>query len=229
MVNRTWGQLFGRGIVNPVDDMTEANPPSHPQLLAELADQFAANGFDLKFLTRAICNSQAYQCTSKPFGKNADAAPEMFSRMAVKVLSPEQMFDSLVQVLGAPGQPARQARQGQNGRNLGGNPRAAFVAFFQVEDGSDPTEYQGGIPQALRLMNSPQLNNAAMLNQIVKSGQTPAQIIEHVYTATLARRPTPRETNRLTAYVNKHSGEPRQAYADILWALLNSSEFTLNH
>src|SRR5262249_35647628 len=63
MVNRTWYQLFGRGIVNPVDDMHDGNAPSHPELLRELTQQFVAGGFDLKDLIRAVCNSQAYQRT----------------------------------------------------------------------------------------------------------------------------------------------------------------------
>src|SRR6202035_295031 len=74
MVNRVWFQLFGRGLVNPVDDLNnDQNPASHPQLLVDLADQFASGGFDLKQLFRAVCNSQAYQRTSKPNADNADA------------------------------------------------------------------------------------------------------------------------------------------------------------
>src|SRR5207248_300089 len=93
MVNRTWGQFFGRGFVNPVDDMHDANPASHPELLAELAKQFAASGFDVKYLIRAICNSETYQRTSRPAGNNAGAAPELFARGPLKVLTPEQLFD----------------------------------------------------------------------------------------------------------------------------------------
>jgi hypothetical protein len=233
MVNRTWAQFFGRGIVNPVDDMHDGNAPSHPELLADLARQFADGGFDLKSLIRAICNSRAYQRTSKPYANNAEAAPELFARVAVKVLTPEQLYDSLTQVLGAPRAPAaRQGRPAAAGaaRRLAGGPRAAFVAFFGVEDGStDPTEYQAGIPQVLRLMNAPQLNNAAMLNPLLRANKAPAQIVDHLYVATLSRHPTPQERGRCVGYVSKHRGEARQAYADVLWALLNSSEFTLNH
>jgi hypothetical protein len=231
LVNRVFAQFFGRGLVNPVDDMHEANPASHPELLDGLAREFAAGGFNLKDLIRGVCNSQAYQRTSKPQGGNAEAAPAVFSRMAVKVLTPEQLYDSLVQVLGAPGQQGQQARrpQGQAPRNPNANPRAAFVAFFQVDDGADATEYQAGIPQALRMMNSPQLNNPAALNRYVKSGESPARVIEELYLATLSRRPTARELDRMAGYVRKHSDEPRKAYADVLWVLLNTSEFTLNH
>jgi hypothetical protein len=228
MVNRIWAQLFGRGIVNPVDDMHEGNAASHPALLDELAQQFAANDFDVQFLIRSICNSQAYQRSSKPTGTNADASPALLSRMPIKVLTPEQLFDSLVQALGAPARP-----NGGPGRNpvlraQGANQRAAFVAFFGIEDGADPTEYQSGIPQALRLMNSPQLNNNSVLNQYLRSARQPNEVIEHLYLMTLSRRPTSAESERLTTYVGK-SREPRPAYNDILWALLNSSEFTTNH
>jgi len=102
MVNRLWGQYFGRGIVNPVDDMHDANPASHGELLADLSAQFVANEFDIKYMVRAICNSEAYQRSSKPAGNNADHGPETYARGAVKPLSPEQLFDSITTVLGAP-------------------------------------------------------------------------------------------------------------------------------
>jgi hypothetical protein len=231
MVNRTWAQFFGRGIVNPVDDMHDGNQPSHPQLLADLSSQFAANGFDVKQLIRAICNSQTYQRTSKPSSGNRDAGPELFGRMAVKVMTPEQMFDSLEQVLGTPTQVNRPRRQNAVAaarfRNI--TPRTLFVTFFKGDDNADPTEYQAGIPQVLRLMNAPRLNNASMLAPILKAGKSPAKIVEQLYLATLSRRPTSHELNRTLALVRKYPKEPRQAYGDILWALLNSSEFTLNH
>src|SRR5207247_2655948 len=119
------------------------------------------------------------------------------------------------------------------GRQAGGKgaprgPRAQFVAFFQTDDGADPTEYGAGIPQALRLMNSPQLSNGgALLNQAAKAGAKPAEVIETLYLATLARRPSEGETKRLVAHLDAAGKETRKAYSDILWALLNSSEFTL--
>jgi hypothetical protein len=231
MVNRIWAQFFGRGIVNPVDDMHDGNSPSHPQLLADLSSQFAANGFDVKGLIRAICNSQTYQRTSKPNGSNREAGPELFSRMAIKVLTPEQMYDSLIQVLGAPNPPTppKNANPAQLARLRNFNPRSLFVAFFKGDESADPTEYQAGIPQVLRLMNSPQLNNASMLTPLLKARKPPADVIDHLFLATLSRRPTQREWNHTLALVRKNPKDPRQAYADILWALLNSSEFTLNH
>jgi hypothetical protein len=235
MANRLWAHFFGRGIVDPVDDMHEGNPPSHPELLQELAGQFAANHFDVKFLIRAICNSQTYQRTSKPNDKD-DSGANLFAHMAIKVNSPEQLYDSLLLVLGTPGQAApgrkgpNQKGPNQGKRPPGADPRAVFVNFFLNEDGADPTQYQAGIPQALRLMNSPQLSGGALLlEQTLKSLRSPAQIIERLYLATLSRRPTPSESQRLTNFVHAHGTDARKAYRDILWAVLNSSEFALNH
>jgi hypothetical protein len=230
MVNRVWAQFFGRGLVNPIDDMHEGNQPSHPQLLVDLSAQFASSGFDVKQLIRVLCNTEAYQRTSRPIAGNRDAGPELFSRMAVKVLTPEQLYDSLVQILGAPNQAnfrRNPAAAAARFRNI--TPRMLFVAFFKGDENAEATEYQAGIPQVLRMMNSPQLNNTTMLTPILKSGKTPEQVVEHLYLTTLSRRPTGHELQRTLALVRKHEDEPRQAYGDILWVLLNSSEFTLNH
>ena len=231
VVNRLWAQFFGRGLVNPIDDMHDGNQPSHPQLLADLSSQFAANGFDVKRFIRDLCNSNAYQRTSKPIAGNRDAVPELFSRMSVKVLTPEQLFDSLVMVVGAPSQAniRRKPAIAAAARLRNITPRMLFVAFFKGDDNAEPTEYQAGIPQVLRMMNSPQLNNTTMLTPILKSGKTPEQVVEHLYLTALSRRPTAHEVQRTLALVHKHTDEPRQAYGDILWVLLNSSEFTLNH
>jgi hypothetical protein len=107
------------------------------------------------------------------------------------------------------------------------NPRNVFVDFFKVED-SDPTEYQGGIPQALRLMNAPPLNNAMANSPLVRSNKPLKQAVQDLYLASLSRRPTARETERALTYVSRQK-DTHQGLSDLLWALVNSSEFTLNH
>jgi hypothetical protein len=235
MVNRAWFQLFGRGLVNPVDNLDGANEPSHPQLLVDLADQFASGGFDLKQLYRALCNSETYQRTSKPVAGNEDADPGLYARVAVRVMTPEQEFDSLLQVL-APGKDPRtfipanfKAKLPNAGKYQNFSPRSQFVVFFEAEDATDPTEYQDGIPQALRLMNAPGLNNTFALNGLLRAGQSQEQILDRLYLATLSRRPTAGERERMSAYVAKHKSEAREGYADVLWVLMNCSEFVMNH
>jgi hypothetical protein len=228
IVNRVWAQLFGRGIVNPVDDMHEGNVPSHPEVLNLLAEQFVAGGYDLKNLYRTLCLTETYQRTSKPVEGNKDAAPALFSRMAIKVMTGEQLYDSLVLVNGAQrGGPPAGRPNAPPGRGPG-NPRANFVAFFNLEDGADPTEYQSGIPQTLRLMNSAQTNNSQLVNEVSRGSSEPNKAIEKLYLSTLARRPSAQETEKMLAHVQK-TGDNRKAYSDILWVLINTSEFTLNH
>jgi hypothetical protein len=226
MVNRFWYQMFGRGIVNPVDDMHDDNDPSHPELLAALAEQFKANGYDIRYLLRAICNSEAYQRTSRPTGDNG-ADKVLYSHRLVRVMRPEQLFDSLVTVLG----------RGEGGRFKGGDnkkgppltPRDNFVNFFRIDEGADPLEYQVGIPQALRMMNSAQVNAAKEAVARCSEGtKAPAEVIDNLYVRVLSRRPTPQELDRMSTYISR-AVDPPTGYADILWALVNSSEFTLNH
>jgi hypothetical protein len=228
-VNRLWAHFFARGFVNPIDDMHDGNPPSHPELLKFLADEFRAAGFDQKHLIRAICNSQAYQRSSKPLKEN-EQDTQLFSRQAVKVMDPEVLYDSLCLALGTTElrTTAGGERPGFGGGFRGGNggPRAAFVNFFSTkEDGDDATEMSFGIPQFLRLMNSKPFNEGgAVIDKLTKDGASPEQVIEGLYLTALARRPTEAEVKKLTAYIAKKQ-EPKDGYIGVLWVLVNSAEF----
>ncbi len=225
MVNRMWGHFFGRGLINPVDDMHDGNLPSHPELLEALTEQFKANDLDLKYLCRAISLSETYQRTSKPLAGNGKD-DRLFSRMLVKVLTPEQLFDSLVVSTGNVG------NRSSAGKPIN-NPRTEFAAFFRTEGEVDPTSYSRGIPQALRLMNSGQFlgprSEAFITKQMVEPGATPAQAVDRFYLRVLSRRPNAEESVRMLKYLEQPGAERQQLYAEIVWALLNSSEFSLNH
>jgi hypothetical protein len=225
MVNRTWALMFGTGFVNPIDDMMPENLPSHPELLNELAAQFAAGGFDVKNLYRAIANSRAYQRTSKPFGGN-HTDDQLFSHMTVKTLTPEQLYDSL-NLVTASGEKVAPSPRPAGGKKGPAGGRDGFVQFFLGgAETSNPTEYEAGIPQVLRLMNSRITGNPNVVKSFVTTGDKPATVIEKLYLATLSRRPTTAESEKLAAFVAK-SATAQEAYGDILWAILNSSEFTM--
>jgi hypothetical protein len=211
MVNRLWAQCFGRGLVNPVDDMNDNNTPSHPQLLDQLAAGFVAGKYDVKGLLRTIVSSKAYQRSSKPVKGNEKAEPQLYARMGIKMMSAEMLYDSLAHLSGP---------RPDNGE------RVNFARAFRLDEGGDPTEYSHGIPQALRLMNSSQFNRTQYLDQVIKNNSKPEEVLEELYLATLSRRPTSREMTRLLAHVKK--GEARHTYSDVLWALVNSSEFVLD-
>ena len=223
-VNRMWAQFFGRGLVEPFDDMHQGNQPTHPELLAELSERFVASGYDLRHLCRAICNSAPYQRTSMPAAGNEQDAT-LYSHMAVKVFTPEQLYDSLSVVV---------PRSGERKRP-GGNvdPRQEFVQFFRSEGDPNPTAYDRGIPQLLRMMNSPQWlsprSESATVRRITESATSDAQAIDALYLHVLARKPTDNERRILHDFLSRHPSTREESYAEVLWSLLNCSEFTLNH
>ncbi len=235
MVNRMWHHHFGRGIVNPVDDIHDGNPPSHPELLNALTEQFKANNFDMKYLVRAICMSDAYQRTSRPTDGNGDDR-ELYSHRVVRMMLPEQLFESLAVATGRdltnpPKKGFDLAPQMQK-KGGGGGPRDQFLNFFRVSDEPDVLEYQAGIPQILRLMNANLTNGlGGTVTKAIKAvgASEPEKVIERLYLMGLSRRPTADESLRLVAFVRQHPVNPVAAYTDIYWSMLNSSEFVLNH
>lgn len=222
MVNRMWRRFFGKGIVQPVDDMHQANAPSHPELLELLSRRFVESGFDLKFLCRAIVHSRAYQRTSRP-GDAPEKQAALFGRMSVKVLSSGQMYDSLVTVLGSPARVP-----GVDGRL---DPRTEFTHFFAEETDLDPTAYQRGIPHLLRLMNSRQFagrNVAALVSRLTTAGRSPDDVVGDLFLTVLARRPTAEELRLFRDHLGRVNST-EAACRELAWALMMTSEFSLNH
>jgi Protein of unknown function (DUF1549)/Protein of unknown function (DUF1553) len=221
-VNRMWWRYFGRGIVRPVDDMHTANAPSHPELLELLSKAFVESGFDLKFISRAILLSRAYQRTSRP-GDDAEKQAALFGRMSVKVLSPGQLYDSLVTILGAP------ARTTGIDARLG--PRPEFTHFFADDGDPDPTAYRRGIPHLLRLMNSPQFSGrglTALSTRLATPGRSVDELAGDLFLTILSRRPTAKELEQFRDHL-KSSESAAAASREWAWALLMTSEFSLNH
>lgn len=219
-INRLWAHFFGRGFVNPIDDMQGANEPVHPEVLTLLTEQLVAHRFDLKFMIAAICRTETYQQTSRNPAAADEEAQAQFGRMSIKVMTPEQLYDSLCAVFGEPGR-----RKQMKIKGIGNDPRTIFISFFHNEDASGPTEYQSGIPQALRLMNSDLFDSTRLLDEALKR-RKPAEIVEHLFLGTLSRRPTSAEMEKFRPFV---ASSPTPRSADVLWALVNSSEFVSNH
>jgi hypothetical protein len=234
-VNRYWEYLTGTGLVEPLDEESADNPPSHPELMTLLAKQFAAHDFDLKYLIRAITLSRAYQLSSKhTHASQADA--RLFARMKVRGLSPEQLFDSLALATGQKDPEPDYTTNPFFGRVNPGTPRADFLRRFPNQD--KRTEQQVSILQALYLMNGKIVADATSLEHnknlaIIAQATTvrTSRRIEQLFLITLARKPTPAESVRLVKYVDKGgpTADPALALCDVFWALLNSSEFCVNH
>jgi hypothetical protein len=228
--NRMWAYFFGTGLVEPVDDLRPDNPPSHPELLDELAKQFAAHDFDFKFLIRAITASRTYQLSSEASHDSQDD-PRLFARASLRGLTPEQIFDSLAQATGYR-DPRRNRRFFFEQESL----RQQFLSQFASQD--KRTEFQTSILQSLMLMNGKFIaevtspKRSATLAAVVDAPFLDTnQKIEALFLAALSRPPRAEEMQRFLDYVDKGGakGDKKAALGDIFWVLLNSPDFILNH
>jgi hypothetical protein len=181
-------------------------------------------------LIRALTLTRAYGLTSA-VGRSELGSPGLFAAMPVRGLSPGQLFESLARATGY------RSMNEPMGLPFGDTARTRFLDLFARRD-ERPIEAQTSILQALALMNGEIIASATSL----QSGDTLGAIagapyldtpgrIEAIYLAALTRRPRPEELALLVPYVERggSTGEPGEALADVLWALLNSPEFTLNH
>jgi hypothetical protein len=234
-VNYVWAQFFGVGITDPVDEPSDDNPPSHPELLDELARQFALNKYDLKYLIKAITASRAYQLSSVLTHPTQQDA-RLFAVVQLKGMAPEQLLRSLNLAVGNL-EGASRFPQGFRGRP--GFNTMAFELRNKFANYSDKkTAYQTSILQALALMNGKLTADATSLT---RSGTLAAVANSHfldtegklnaLFLATLSRKMKPNEAARLVRYVDGGgpSKDNDKALADVFWTLLNSSEFILNH
>lgn len=237
-VNRLWDHFFGFGFTRPVDDMGPHNPPSHPELLDHLAREFVASGYDCKQLIRWICLSDAYQRTSR-FGKSNDqdnpetGAPPLFSRVYVKGMTAEQLYDSLLLATGADKTPLATGDHDRRRHEW----LQQFVHAFQTDENDESMTFESSITQALLMMNSEltqqalSMDRGTFLEKLISSRDSEAEKIRRLCLATLTRYPTPKEQQALRRLV--HEGTTSRAnpagWQDALWAYLNSSEFVLVH
>jgi hypothetical protein len=232
-VNRVWAHLFGRGIVDPVDDLGRHNEPSHPALLNELSAYFVETGFDLRLLFRTLTATRAYHLSSE-VSPSGETSPELFARMAIKSLNAEQIYDCLKEAM-RQRDPANAQQLAQFGQQFDQN-KQAFLARFEAPT-QGATEFQAGIPQALTLMNGAMIARATDLgdSDVLNALEAPffkdSERVEILFMSTLSRLPGEQERAIFVEHVA--TGGPtkdrRKALGDVLWALLNSGEFILNH
>jgi hypothetical protein len=232
VANRTWARFFGIGIVDPVDEPGDANPPSHPEVLDELAKGFAAAKFDNRFLIRVITRTKAYQLTSR-LSHPTQADARRFARMPLKGLTGGQIYDSFVAATGYKGAGFQPNEDFFDPR--GRSPRGQFQKAFP---GGKPTEARTSILQALMMMNGAAVaDQTTLATSEVLAAVADAPFlstegrVETLFLAALTRFPTPDERERFASYVDRGgpSGDKQKALADVFWALLNSTEFLFNH
>ncbi len=238
VVNRFWGYLMGRGLVEPLDDMRATNPASNPELLDALADDFVRHQYDLRHLVRTIMSSRGYQLASRSTPQNqADVQNVHFTRYTVRRLTAEQLADAIDFATGTvekyPGLPL-----GTRAIQL---PDSGVKSFLLDTFGRPARQItcecertvQPNIAQALHLLNGEFLNKKlgnpkGRIESLLKAKQDVPAVIEELYLVTLSRSPRPEEVERARHWVTQ-AATPRDGLQDVLWTLLNSREFLFNH
>ncbi len=235
-VNRLWGHVFGRGIVEPVDDFRDSNPPSNPALLDALAQEFVRSGYDRKHLLRLILNSRTYQTSSEPVGGNEEDV-KYFSHYQPRMIQAEPLLDAVCQVTGVPekfpGLPA-----GVRAVELPSpDVKHTFLKVFgqparemacQCERASD-----ANLSQALQMINGDLVHaklrdKGNRFRRAVRQGKSNEEILEELYLAAYSRPPSPQEKKAALEYIAAQK-DRLQALEDVYWAVLNSKEFLFQH
>jgi hypothetical protein len=234
--NRIWFHLFGRGIVEPVDDFRITNPPSNPALLDALADELKTHGFDRKHLIRTIMRSRTYQLSSRTTPTNAGEERHI-ARYPVRRLAAEQLLDAICDATGVPEKFPRMPAGTPAARLPDGEYKHPFLEAFgrparamACECERDPDTTLG---QALHLVGGATLDakvrhDTGRAARLAESNQSAGEIADDLFLATLSRQPTAVER---AAVVRRIEGAAvrRTAIEDVLHALLNHPEFLFQH
>lgn len=236
IVNRMWSYFFGKGIIDPVDDIRASNPPINEALLSALTKDFIDRGFDLHHLIRTIANSRAYQASIETNEWNEDDHVN-FSHQMPRRLSAEQLQDALFVATGSrpdfPEVPEDLLAQQLPDPHIG---KDGFLDLFGRPQRESACECERradlSLPQALNLVNGGDIATAiadpkGAVAKLITSGATDRQLIEELYMGALSRPPSATEYDQAVTFLKK--GDSRAARAqDLLWALVNSKAFLFN-
>jgi hypothetical protein len=238
VVNRVWANYFGVALVEKVDDLRLTNPSSNEELLAALSAHLVESKYDLKSLMRTILQSATYQRDSRPLAANKGDT-RYYSRYYPKRLSAEVLLDAISRVADVPTEFTGYPKGTRSLELPDANVNSYFLKSFgrperiitcECERSSEPT-----MVQVLHLSNGDTLNQklAAAGNRLatqLASNASDLQIIESLYLAALARKPTQAEQVKLLLVLGETpQNEKRKAFEDIYWAVLSGKEFLFNH
>lgn len=239
-VNRVWYHLFGRGIVEPVDDFRDTNPPSNPELLEQLAVEFTKSGYRLKPVLRLVLNSSTYQLDVRPAAQQSKfaASPEpYFTHSVPRMLTAEQLLDAVTEVTGIPEDFPGYPRGTRAIQIAEGTIEHPFLKAF-AKPVRDVTcecarEDDPSLGQVLHLLNNRGIvenikSPRSHVSQWLVAGLPDAEVLENIYLLTLSRRPTSAEQDLVRAHLAK-SADRAAGFYDVQHALLNSNEFLLRH
>ena len=261
-VNRMWGHFLGRGFYDPVDDMRAVNTPTMPELLDKIAADWVQHDYDIPYLIRTICATEAYQLAASA---NAKPDPEntYWTRFHLVPLGPEELLNSLLRATDLESAAKKAGIQNMDALRLQLVRQYAFL--FDTDETDDVPDYSGTVTQALSLLNGQLVGQGARaipgsaLDDVLAKPGDDGSKIDALVLRVLSRKPTDAERTKWVNYVQIAGKTPRAtipppkrggpgagplgrlgnrvppvdarraAYEDVMWALLNSSEFVFNH
>jgi hypothetical protein len=236
--NRVWSYFFHRGIIDPVDDLRNTNPPVNPALLDALTADLVANGYDLRRLMRLIVNSRTYQRASRPTAGNAHDELN-FSWAVPRRLQAVVLLDCLVQATDVP-ETFGDAPPGFTAARLpDGNASSELLSLFGKPQRMESCECErssaSNMLQALQLINGKSVLSrvaqpGARLERLLAEKPADADLVEELYLWSLARLPDEAERQVALTHFQAYGAPARKdAAQDLMWALLNSKDFLFNH
>ncbi len=236
LVNRYWKHFFAVGLVEPEDDMRATNPASNPELLDGLAQVFVDSGYDVRRLLRLICTSTSYRLQSD--ANEANLHDQSYARFYPKRLQAEVLLDVVDQVLQTntsfAGVPAEMRAVSLPDNSFS----SYFLDVFGKPDSATACEcersQEATLAQSLQLLNSKEMqaklsSDSALPASLAASSDAAEVKVTQVYLAAFSRPPTEAEIEIACRYLAGQPEQPRQAYEDLVWAVINSKEFLFNH
>jgi hypothetical protein len=246
VVNRIWFWLLGRGVVHPPDDFRPDNPPSHPDVLALLAEELVAADYDARHVMRLILNSSTYRLSSIPRSQAPQAAA-LFASYPLRRLEAEVLIDALCQVTGTGEQYASRIPEPftwvpEHHRTIAladGSITSSFLDLFgrpPRDTGMASERANAPTPaQRLHLLNSSHVRNKIERGPKLRSlrwrfARDRRKTVTELYLTILSRYPTADELRTLKAYAEANRRKRgANVFADVAWALVNSPEFLYRH
>ncbi len=237
LANRVWAWMFGRGLVEPVDDVRATNPPSNPELLDALAKYLVENKFDVRKLIRFIAASRTYQTSAAPNATN-EKDERNFSRSYFRRPEAEVLLDMIAQSLGVPEKFTGSPGVTRAVQLWDSKARSDFLKLFGRPNRVTACECERtrepSVSQVLNLLNSTEIqakltHEAGTVAKLVRAQKDDVKLIEELYLTFYSRFPTSDETTTGMTHLKKYANNRRAATEDLAWALMNSTEFLFNH
>lgn len=235
IANRIWAHFLGYGFTSPVDDLGPHNPPTHPELLGFLAEEFRDSGYNLRDLISWVVLSKPYQLSSKLGKSNSSDDPLLgeapkFSRFYLRQMRAEELYESLLTANDVGVSDNYEEKERLKNRWL-----QQFSQAFGTDEGDETTTFNGTIPQVLMMFNGDLVQRAtkgskgSMLQQLANSNLNFKDKIDHLFKAGLSRKPKRSEFSIAQQFLGYNNGNVNQTLSDVWWVVLNSNEFIFNH